>query len=70
MLFADDVMLIDENRIEIDHKLELWRRTLESKEFRLSMIKSKYIRCQFSGYSSDGRDVSLDRQIITVKDTF
>jgi hypothetical protein len=70
MLFADDVMLIDENRIEVDHKLELWRRTLESKDFRLSRIKSEYIRCQFSGYNSDGRDVSLDRQIITVKDIF
>jgi hypothetical protein len=25
MLFTDDVVLIDESRIEIDWKLELWR---------------------------------------------
>jgi Reverse transcriptase (RNA-dependent DNA polymerase) len=36
MLFADDMVLIDENRIIVDQKLELWRQTLESKGFRLS----------------------------------
>jgi Reverse transcriptase (RNA-dependent DNA polymerase) len=36
MLFADDVVLIDESRIEVNQKLELWRQTLESKGFRLS----------------------------------
>jgi hypothetical protein len=25
MLFADDVMLIDENKIVVDQKLKLWR---------------------------------------------
>ena len=29
MLFADDVVLIDESRSRINRKLELWRRTLE-----------------------------------------
>jgi Reverse transcriptase (RNA-dependent DNA polymerase) len=36
MLFADDVVLIDESRIGVNQKLELWRHTLESKYFRLS----------------------------------
>jgi Reverse transcriptase (RNA-dependent DNA polymerase) len=40
MLFADDVMLIDESRIEVNQKLELWRQTLESKDFRLSRTKN------------------------------
>jgi Reverse transcriptase (RNA-dependent DNA polymerase) len=48
MLFADDV-LIDESRIGINQKLELWRQTLESKGFRLSWTKTEYMRCQFSG---------------------
>jgi Reverse transcriptase (RNA-dependent DNA polymerase) len=49
MLFADDVVLIDESRIGINQKLELWRQTLESKGFRLSWTKTEYMRCQFSG---------------------
>jgi hypothetical protein len=49
MLFADDVVLIDENRIGVNQKLELWRQILESKSFRLSRTKTEYMRCQFSG---------------------
>jgi hypothetical protein len=45
MLFADDVVLIDESRIGVKHKLELWRQHLESKGFRLSRIKTEYVRC-------------------------
>jgi Reverse transcriptase (RNA-dependent DNA polymerase) len=45
MLFADDVVLIDESRIGINQKLELWRQTLESKGFRLSWTKTEYMRC-------------------------
>jgi hypothetical protein len=35
MLFTDDVVLVDESRTGVDQKLELWRRTLEVKGFRL-----------------------------------
>jgi hypothetical protein len=45
MIFADDVVLIDENMIGIDQKLELWRQTLESKCFRLSRTKTEYMSC-------------------------
>ena len=31
MLFADDVVLVDESKAGVNRKLELWRRTLESK---------------------------------------
>jgi Reverse transcriptase (RNA-dependent DNA polymerase) len=70
MLFADDVVLIDESRIGINQKLELWRQTLESKDFRLSMTKTEYMRCQFSGENSDDGDVSLDERVIPMNDTF
>jgi Reverse transcriptase (RNA-dependent DNA polymerase) len=60
MFFADDVVLIDESRIEIDQKLELWRKTLESKGFRLNKTKIEYMRCHFSGKNSDDGHMSLD----------
>jgi hypothetical protein len=70
MLFADDVMLIDESRIEVNQKLELWRQTLESKGFRLSKTKIEYMRCQFSGENSDDGDVSLDGRVVPMNDIF
>jgi hypothetical protein len=48
MLFADDVILVDESRTGVDQKLKLWRRTLEAKGFRLSRSKTKYMKCDFS----------------------
>jgi hypothetical protein len=48
MLFADDVILVYENRIGVDQILELWRRTLEEKNFMLSRSKTEYIKCDFS----------------------
>jgi hypothetical protein len=43
MLFADDVILVEENKMRVDQKLELWRRTLEVKCFRLSRSKTEYM---------------------------
>jgi hypothetical protein len=48
MLFVDDVVLMDESRTGVDQKLELWRRILEAKCFRLSRSKMEYIKCDFS----------------------
>jgi hypothetical protein len=70
MFFADDVVLIDESRIGVDQKLELWRQTLESKGFRLSRTKIEYMMCQFSGENSDDGDVNLDGRVISMNDTF
>jgi hypothetical protein len=39
ILFADDVVLMDESMMEVDQKLELWRRILKAKDFRLSRSK-------------------------------
>jgi hypothetical protein len=67
MLFADDVVLIDDSRIGVDKKLELWRQTLELKCFRLR-TKIKYMMCQFSGNNSNDEDVSLDEQVVPIND--
>jgi hypothetical protein len=48
MFFADDVVLVDENRTGVNQKLDLWRRTLEAKGFRLSKYKTEYMKCDFN----------------------
>ena len=70
MLFADDVMLIDESRIVVDRQLELWRQTLESKGFRLSRTKTEYMNCGFSGVRSEDGDVTLAEQVVPKKEIF
>ena len=51
MLFADDIVLVDETRAGAT--LELWRQTLESRGFRLSRAKTEYIECKFSKQISE-----------------
>jgi hypothetical protein len=70
MLFTNDVILVDESKIGVDQKLELWRRTLEAKGFRLSMSKTEYIKCNFSATTQEEGDVRLDGQVVPKKDTF
>jgi hypothetical protein len=70
MLFADDVVLVDESRTGVDQKLKLWRRTLEAKCFRLSRSKMEYIKCDFSATTQEEGDVRLDGQVVPKKDTF
>ena len=44
MFFADDIVLVDESRTGVNQKLELWRETLESKGFRLSVTEMHMLR--------------------------
>ena len=64
MLFADDVVLVDESGEMVNRKLELWRRTLESKGSRLSRTKTEYMMCDFSVTRHEDGDVSLDGQVV------
>jgi hypothetical protein len=70
MLFADDVVLLDESRTGVDQKLELWRRTLEAKCFRLSRSKMEYMKCDFIATIQEEGDVRLVGQVVPKKDTF
>jgi hypothetical protein len=70
MLFADDVVLVDENREGVNRKLELWCQTLESKGFRISGTKTEYIRCDFGTTISEDGDISFGCQVVPKKDTF
>jgi hypothetical protein len=69
MLFVD-VVLVNESRTGVDQKLELWRRTLEAKGFRLSRSKIEYMQCDFSANIQEKGDVRLDDQVVLKKDTF
>jgi hypothetical protein len=60
MLFADDVVLVDESRAGVNMKLELWRHTLESRGFRLSRTKTEYMMCDFSPTRHKDGDVSVN----------
>jgi hypothetical protein len=70
MLFTDNVVLVDKSMIGVDQKLELWRRTLEAKYFRLSRSKTEYMKCNFSATTQEKRDVRLNSQVVFKKDTF
>ncbi|KAM2752269.1 hypothetical protein EV2_001336 [Malus domestica] len=48
MLFADDIVLIDETQEGVNAKLNLWREVLEYKGLRLSRSKTEYMECKFS----------------------
>ena len=68
MLFADDVVLVDESQAGVNRKQELWRQTLECKGFRLSRTKTEYMRCDFGGVVQEEGDVSLEGQVVPKKD--
>ena len=70
MLFADDVVLVDESRTGVNQKLELWRKTLESKGFRLDRTKTEYMRYDFDTTTRKEEDISLKGQVVPRKDTF
>ncbi|XP_070002725.1 uncharacterized protein [Nicotiana sylvestris] len=71
MLFADDIVLIDETRSGVNARLEVWRQTLESKGFKLSRTKTEYLECKFSDETHEADvDVKLDTQVIPRRGSF
>ena len=62
MLFANDIVLIDETKDTAKNKLELRRNTLESKDFKLKAQKIKYIKCKFN------KNRSINNVIVRYKD--
>nr|XP_033510640.1 uncharacterized protein LOC117275475 [Nicotiana tomentosiformis] len=65
MLFADDIVLIDETRGGVNERPEVWRQTLESKGFKLSKTNTEYMECKFSNGTQEGdMEVRLDTQVI------
>jgi hypothetical protein len=44
----------------VNQKLELWRRILEGKGFRLSKSKTEYMKCDFSATTQEEGDIRLN----------
>ncbi|XP_070002487.1 uncharacterized protein [Nicotiana sylvestris] len=71
MLFANDIVLIDESRACVNERLEVWRHALESKGFKLSRIKMEYLECKFSTEPWEvGVDVRLESRVIPSRGSF
>ncbi|GMP32327.1 hypothetical protein CsSME_00006133 [Camellia sinensis var. sinensis] len=71
MLFADDIVLMDETREVVNIKLEIWREALESKGFRISRIKTKYMECKFSNNNNESRvKVMIENQELPKSEHF
>ncbi|XP_009793420.1 uncharacterized protein [Nicotiana sylvestris] len=71
MLFANDIVLIDESRAGANERLEVWRQVLESKGFKLSRTKKEYLECKFSVKPGEaGVDVRLESHVIPSRDSF
>ena len=49
MLFAANIVLMDEQRDGANVELERWQEALESKDFKISRTKTKYIECNLNG---------------------
>ena len=61
MLFADDIVLVDDTKEGVNTKLELWRNT-RSSGFRLSISKTENMECTFS------KRMNNDQVMITLSD--
>ncbi|XP_070044986.1 uncharacterized protein [Nicotiana tomentosiformis] len=71
MLFTDDIVLIDEMWAGVSARLEVWRRTFESKGFKLNITKMGYLECKVSGMTKEEDvEVRLDSQVIPKKGSF
>ena len=60
MLFADDIVLIDETREGVNDKSERWRHSLESRGFRVSRSKTEYLHCCINGREDARGEVTID----------
>ncbi|GMP54130.1 hypothetical protein CsSME_00019390 [Camellia sinensis var. sinensis] len=71
MLFADDIVLVDETREGVNTKLEIWRKALESKGFRISKTKTEYMECKFSNSNNESRgEVKIENQELPKSEHF
>ena len=64
---------VDETREGINTKLEIWRKALESKGFRISRTKTEYMKCKFSISNSNNEsrgEVKIENQELPKSEHF
>ena len=65
MLFAKDIILIEESQEDVNCKLEIWRETFESKDFHLSRNNKKYMEYKFNNWQiNDNLEVKIREHVI------
>ncbi|KAD4586681.1 hypothetical protein E3N88_24282 [Mikania micrantha] len=65
MLYADDIVLMVENKEDLNARLEEWRFALESKGLRISRSKTEYLYCNFSGSVDDDNHLTIGDQEVS-----
>ena len=71
MLFADDIVLVDETKIVVNAKQEQWRQRLESRGFKLSRSKTVYLECRFGTQRRVNDEVvRLDEKDLSMSECF
>jgi len=71
MLFADDIVLIDESKEGVNTKLERWEDTLQAKGFRLNRSKTECLHCKFSADEGGATsEVAIEGAIIARVERF
>ena len=66
MLFADDIVLIDETKEGLNLKLNRWVDALESNGFKISRIKTEYMKCNFNNSEDpDEEPIKISNQVVT-----
>jgi len=71
MLFASDILLVNETREGVNTKLEQRRDILEAKGFKLSRSKTEYLHCCFSvGEADVENEVAIRGELIPKVERF
>ncbi|XP_076920819.1 uncharacterized protein LOC143582054 [Bidens hawaiensis] len=65
MIFADDIVLVAERKLDLNLRLEEWRAALERKGLRISLSKTEYLHCDFSGVNDDEKiQITIEDQVV------